>query len=100
MENGGAWSEMSVTEICCVGAGYVGGPTCAVIAYKCPNINVTVVDLNESKIKQWNSDALPIYEVIDSLYLPYSLFTGMGRIPATFQIPVNIYILWFSILEI
>ncbi len=68
-ENGGAWREMSVTEICCVGAGYVGGPTCAVIAYKCPNINVTVVDLNESKIKQWNSDALPIYEVIDSLYL-------------------------------
>lgn len=56
-------SEMSVKEICCVGAGYVGGPTCAIIAYKCPHIRVTVVDLSEDRIAQWNSDELPIYEV-------------------------------------
>ena len=51
-----------VKSICCVGAGYVGGPTMAVIALKCPEIKVTVVDLNEQRIKEWNSDSLPIYE--------------------------------------
>jgi UDP-glucose 6-dehydrogenase len=51
-----------VEKICCIGAGYVGGPTSSVIAYKCPHINVCVVDDNENKIKQWNSDILPIYE--------------------------------------
>jgi len=53
---------MSVKEICCIGAGYVGGPTCSVIALKCPHIKVTVVDINQSRIDQWNSDELPIYE--------------------------------------
>uniref|UniRef100_F1L138 UDP-glucose 6-dehydrogenase n=1 Tax=Ascaris suum TaxID=6253 RepID=F1L138_ASCSU len=51
-----------VERIACVGAGYVGGPTCAMIAYKCPEIRVTVVDMNAEKINQWNSEALPIYE--------------------------------------
>ena len=51
-----------VTKICCIGAGYVGGPTCAVIAYKCPNVQVTIVDLNQQRIDAWNSDTLPIYE--------------------------------------
>ncbi|RIB16017.1 UDP-glucose/GDP-mannose dehydrogenase, partial [Gigaspora rosea] len=51
-----------VKKICCLGAGYVGGPTCAVIAYKCPHIQVTIVDLNETRINAWNSDNLPIYE--------------------------------------
>ncbi|CAJ0909088.1 4829_t:CDS:2 [Entrophospora sp. SA101] len=51
-----------VKKICCLGAGYVGGPTCAVIAYKCPNIKVTIVDLNPARIAAWNSDKLPIYE--------------------------------------
>ena len=51
-----------VKSICCVGAGYVGGPTMAIIALKCPQIKVTVVDLNEQRIKEWNSDSLPIYE--------------------------------------
>ncbi|KAK9332340.1 UDP-glucose/GDP-mannose dehydrogenase family, NAD binding domain-containing protein [Lipomyces starkeyi] len=51
-----------VTKICCLGAGYVGGPTCAVIAYKCPHITVTIVDLNQARIDAWNSDDLPIYE--------------------------------------
>ena len=55
---------MKVRNICCIGAGYVGGPTMAVIALKCPHINVTVVDANHEKIKAWNGplDALPVYE--------------------------------------
>ena len=53
---------MSVKEICCIGAAYVGGPACSVIALKCPHIKVTVVDINQSRIDQWNSDELPIYE--------------------------------------
>ena len=55
---------MQIKNICCIGAGYVGGPTMAVIALKCPHINVTVVDANPDKIKAWNGplDALPVYE--------------------------------------
>ncbi|OAM89075.1 UDP-glucose 6-dehydrogenase [Termitidicoccus mucosus] len=49
-------------KICCIGAGYVGGPTMAMIALKAPDIQVTVVDLNEARIADWNSDALPVYE--------------------------------------
>ncbi len=52
-------------RICCIGAGYVGGPTMAVIAYKCPHIIVTVVDINEERIKAWNNEnlnLLPVYE--------------------------------------
>lgn len=54
-----------IKSICCIGAGYVGGPTMAVIAQKCPNIKVTVVDINPKRIASWNSnilDELPIYE--------------------------------------
>ena len=55
---------MQIKNICCIGAGYVGGPTMAVIALKCPHINVTVVDANPEKIKAWNGslDELPVYE--------------------------------------
>jgi UDPglucose 6-dehydrogenase len=56
---------MKVVNICCIGAGYVGGPTMAVIALKCPHIKVTVVDLNQHRIDAWNHtdlDQLPIYE--------------------------------------
>ncbi|HET6460942.1 MAG TPA: nucleotide sugar dehydrogenase [Syntrophales bacterium] len=49
-------------NILCIGAGYVGGPTMAMIAYKCPQYRVTVVDINPSRIAEWNSDNLPIYE--------------------------------------
>lgn len=49
-------------KICCIGAGYVGGPTMAVIALKAPDIQVTVVDMNAARIAAWNSDTLPIYE--------------------------------------
>ena len=52
----------SPIKICCIGAGYVGGPTMAMIAKQCPDIDVHVVDLNQSRIDQWNSDELPIYE--------------------------------------
>ncbi|NRR92888.1 nucleotide sugar dehydrogenase [Winogradskyella undariae] len=56
---------MKVTKICCIGAGYVGGPTMAVIAKKNPNIKVTIVDINEERIAAWNDkdlSKLPIYE--------------------------------------
>ncbi|MEL4308890.1 nucleotide sugar dehydrogenase [Joostella sp. CR20] len=54
-----------INKICCIGAGYVGGPTMSVIAYKCPEIQVTVVDINAERIKAWNDenlDNLPVYE--------------------------------------
>ena len=56
---------MKITKICCIGAGYVGGPTMAVIAQKCPHIQVSVVDLNVERIAAWNDvdcDKIPIYE--------------------------------------
>jgi len=56
---------MKIKNICCLGAGYVGGPTMSVIALKCPEITVTVVDLNENRIAAWNEedlDKLPVYE--------------------------------------
>lgn len=49
-------------KILCIGAGYVGGPTMAMIAAKCPHCRVTVVDINPERIAAWNSDDLPIYE--------------------------------------
>jgi UDPglucose 6-dehydrogenase len=54
-----------IKNICCIGAGYVGGPTMAVIALKCPEIKVNVVDINPQRIADWNSENLndlPIYE--------------------------------------
>ncbi|MBL0012895.1 MAG: UDP-glucose 6-dehydrogenase [Flavobacterium sp.] len=56
---------MKINSICCIGAGYVGGPTMAIIAQKCPHIKVTVVDLNEERIAAWNDpdvNNIPIYE--------------------------------------
>ena len=56
---------MKITNICCIGAGYVGGPTMAIIAQKCPHIKVTVVDLNQNRIAAWNDTdvkKIPIYE--------------------------------------
>jgi UDPglucose 6-dehydrogenase len=49
-------------NILCIGAGYVGGPTMAMIAYKCPQYRVTIVDINPIRIAEWNSNDLPIYE--------------------------------------
>lgn len=56
---------MKINSICCIGAGYVGGPTMAIIAQKCPHIKVTVVDLNADRIAAWNDpdvSNIPIYE--------------------------------------
>ncbi|WP_036384325.1 nucleotide sugar dehydrogenase [Muricauda sp. MAR_2010_75] len=54
-----------INKICCIGAGYVGGPTMAVIAKNCPEIDVTVVDINQKRVDLWNHenlDLLPVYE--------------------------------------
>src|SRR5690606_3782209 len=56
---------MTVKKICCIGAGYVGGPTMSVIAKQCPDIQVTVVDLNKARIAAWNDadlNNIPVYE--------------------------------------
>jgi len=55
----------NITKICCIGAGYVGGPTMAVVAKQCPHIKVTIVDLNEARIAAWNDadvNNIPVYE--------------------------------------
>ena len=54
-----------IKNICCIGAGYVGGPTMSVIANKCPDININVVDIDQEKINLWNSEdlkMLPVFE--------------------------------------
>ena len=55
---------MKIKNICCIGAGFVGGPTMSVIAIHCPEINITVVDINKEKINLWNGDVnkLPVFE--------------------------------------
>ena len=56
---------MKIKNICCIGAGYVGGPTMSVLALKNPHIKVTVVDVNQDRIASWNDrdlNDLPIYE--------------------------------------
>jgi len=58
-------TTVQIRSICCIGAGYVGGPTMAVIADRCPEIQVTVVDLNAARIAAWNDvdlSRLPVYE--------------------------------------
>jgi UDP-glucose 6-dehydrogenase len=55
----------TIKKICCIGAGYVGGPTMSVIAQQCPDIQITLVDMNSERIAAWNNsdlDQLPIYE--------------------------------------
>ena len=47
--------KINIKKICCIGAGYVGGPTMAVFASHCPNIQIKVVDINEDRINAWNS---------------------------------------------
>jgi UDPglucose 6-dehydrogenase len=56
---------MNIKNICCIGAGYVGGPTMAVVAQKCPHIKVTIVDINADRIAAWNNQdlsKLPVFE--------------------------------------
>ena len=54
-----------IENICCIGAGYVGGPTMAVIADKCPDIQINIVDINKERIDAWNNhdiSQLPVFE--------------------------------------
>jgi len=54
-----------IRSICCIGAGYVGGPNMEVIADRCPEVQDTVVDLNQTRIDAWNNfdlSKLPFYE--------------------------------------
>jgi UDPglucose 6-dehydrogenase len=51
-----------VKTVCCVGAGYVGGPTMAVLAKHSPRVKFYVADIDKRRIDAWNSDKLPIYE--------------------------------------
>src|SRR5690606_36504934 len=56
---------MTIKNICSIGVGYVGGPTMSVIAQKCPDITVTIVDINSARIAAWNDgdlSKLPVYE--------------------------------------
>ena len=65
MSTSAATRPSRITNICCIGAGYVGGPTMAVIADRCPHLTVTVVDLNAERIAAWNDpdlSRLPVYE--------------------------------------
>ena len=58
-------SNFKISNICCIGAGYVGGPTMAVLAKNCPEVIVNVVDLNEERISKWNDESflnLPVFE--------------------------------------
>ncbi|GKC55261.1 UDP-glucose 6-dehydrogenase 3-like protein [Tanacetum coccineum] len=56
------WENDKMVKIYCIGAGYVGGPTMAVIALKCPNIEFVAVDISIPRITAWNRDRIPIYE--------------------------------------
>tara|TARA_Y100000589_G_scaffold297706_1_gene305650 strand:- start:1230 stop:1421 length:192 start_codon:yes stop_codon:yes gene_type:complete len=53
--------KLKIKNICCIGAGYVGGPTMAVIAQKCPQIQINVVDINELRINKWNDPNFAIF---------------------------------------
>ena len=53
-------NQFNIKNICCIGAGYVGGPTMSVIAKYCPDITINVVDVNEDRIKSWNTKRSPI----------------------------------------
>ena len=58
-------SSIKIQKICCIGAGYVGGPTMSVIADKCPDLEIRVVDINKERIDAWNDsdlNKLPIFE--------------------------------------
>ena len=68
-------TKYNIKKICCIGAGYVGGPTMAVFASHCPNIKINIVDINKKRIDAWNSkdpSEFPIFEPgLDELILDY-----------------------------
>ncbi|GFR44022.1 hypothetical protein Agub_g5178, partial [Astrephomene gubernaculifera] len=55
-------AAVDIRKIACIGAGYVGGPSMSCLAYKCPDVTVTVLDISPARVDAWNSDKLPIYE--------------------------------------
>ena len=57
-----------IKTICCIGAGYVGGPTMTMMASKCPDLNFTVVDINEERIASWNSKNLLELPILNLVY--------------------------------
>ena len=59
--------SLPVRSICCIGAGYVGGPTCSIIAARCPHITVTIVDVNPARIEAWNSPPNPLTGELEDL---------------------------------
>ncbi len=78
-----------VKKIACVGAGYVGGTTMPIIAKFCPDIQVTVVDIDEQRINEWNSGELPIYEPgleeVVSKYIGKNLFFTTKDLPTAIK---------------
>ncbi|KAG5369100.1 UDP-glucose 6-dehydrogenase [Yarrowia sp. C11] len=59
-------AHKKITKVCCLGAGYVGSPTSAVIAHKSGDLQVTIADISTERISRWinatNEKELPIYE--------------------------------------
>ena len=54
-----------IKNVCCIGAGYVGGLAMSVFADKCKDIVFNVVDVNNERIIAWNNNdltKLPIFE--------------------------------------
>lgn len=84
----------SIKAICCIGAGYVGGPTCGVIALKCPEIKVTVVDLSKPRIDSWNSDKLPIFEVSERKIFTFILLANVLCLMNRFVLFLFIFTAW------
>ena len=72
-----------VKKVCCVGAGYVGGPTCVILAKNNPNVQVHVVDINAKRIAAWNTDKLPIYEpqLLENVQVRGSVAMPPPRVP-------------------
>ena len=75
-------TDYSSKVVVCIGAGYVGGPTMAVLAKHCEEVEFHVVDINAQRIAEWNSDTLPIYEpgldtLIKHVCVLYVLYDGL-----------------------
>ncbi len=67
---------MAIQRICCIWAGYVGGPTIAVIADRCQDIQVTVVDINQARINAWNDADLSKIPVLKPVWMRWWAVPG------------------------
>ena len=86
-------ANIQVTNICCLGAGYVGGPTCTVIASKCPEIKVTVVDKSEDRIQVVHSD----FMTLNIVRSPQQMLIFSNLLPPRHGIPVVIICLYMNL---